>query len=255
MFGKQVCDCQDVATIITAMTDSEEPFVRQTVEAVLLDPCIGQVVLCVEQSNTWIGTILGKLLQDPRLEIVRMPMAFLGAVRNQALEYVKLPWVAYCDGDDIWCEGKTLHQRSWADVTNSDFVGADHYLINEDARVCAFALARNIPMPSSWFVRTEVMKQHPFQDSLSTGEDGEWWIRTNSLIRKVRCPKMLLRYRVRSGSLSSNTPSKKRKAKIVAFASLPILREMTLFITWCAWLSTRRKEYIWLEEWGQQICE
>ena len=247
MFDEQKCNSQDVTAVITAMTDSEQPFLYQTVNAVIADPYIGQIILCVEERNTWVTTTLGTLAQDPRLEIVQMSMAFLGAVRNQALEYVKLPWVAYCDGDDIWCRDKTRNQRLWADATKSDFVGADHYLVNEKGRVCAFALAQNIPMPSSWLVRTEVMKQYPFQDSLSAAEDGEWWIRTGGLIHKARCPKMLLKYRVCSGNLSSNTLSKRHKARVVAFASLPILREIVLFSTGCLWLSTRRKECVCLE--------
>jgi glycosyltransferase involved in cell wall biosynthesis len=243
---------RDVAAIITAMTDGERPFLCQTVEAVIADPNIGQIVLCVEENNTWVETALKTFIENPRLLIVRMGMAFLGAVRNRALEYVKMPWVAYCDGDDTWCRDKIRAQRSWASATASDFVGADHCLINEKGNVCAFALARNIPMPSSWLVRTEIMKRYPFRDSLSTVEDGEWWIRTNGLVQKARCPKILLKYRIRSGSLSSNTPSKRRKAKIVALASLPIVREVVLVLTWCLWLMTRRENYIWLEEWGQQ---
>lgn len=251
MFVAQKDNHQDVAAIIIAMTDGEQPFLFQTVEAVITDTSIGQIVLCVEEKNAWVDTTLGTLTEDPRLVIVRMQMAFPGAVRNRALAYVEMPWVAYCDGDDVWCMGKTHVQRSWADITGSDFVGADHYLINENDKVCAFAFARNIPMPSSWLVRVEIMKQYPFKDSLLTAEDGEWWIRTNGVVRKARCPKMLLKYRIRSGSVSSNTSSKRRKARIVAFASLPILREIVLLVTWCIRLTTRREEYIWLEEWGK----
>lgn len=251
MRRKPKCDNQDVAAIVTAMTDGEQPFLYRTVDAVLSDPGIGQVVLCVEEKNTWVDASLGKLIQDPRLEIVRMPMAFLGAVRNQALDYVQLPWVAYCDGDDVWCNGKTFRQQNWAEQTDSDFVGTDHYLTNENGKICAVALARHIPMPSSWMVRTEVMKQYPFDGSLSTGEDGEWWVRTSDAIRKVRYPITLLKYRIRSGSLSSNTASKRRKAKIVAWASLPLLREIVLLCTGCIWLFTRQNQYVWLDEWGQ----
>lgn len=252
MLDEQRGNYQDVAAIITAMTDSEEPFLFETVEAVLADPSIGQVILCVEEKNTWVDRVLDNIFTEgPRLEIVHMPMAFPGAVRNSALDYVKMPWVAYCDGDDMWCKGKTFAQRLWADTTKSDFVGADHSLINEDSKVCAFALARNIPMPSSWLVRTEIMEQYPFKDSLPLAEDGEWWIRTRDVVRKSRCPKILLRYRVRSGSVSSNTPSKKRKARIVSLASLPILKEIILLFTWCIWLATRQKEYVWIKAWGQ----
>jgi hypothetical protein len=40
---------QDVAAIVTATTDSEQPFLFETVRAILSDPGIGQVVLCVER--------------------------------------------------------------------------------------------------------------------------------------------------------------------------------------------------------------
>ncbi len=252
MLDGHKCNNQDVAAIITGMTDAEKPFIFETVEAVLADPGIGQVILCVEENNSWIDITIRTLKEDPRLIIVRMPMAFLGAVRNRALDYVKMPWVAYCDGDDIWCIGKTLAQLAWAKTTKSDFVASDHYLVNEGGKICAYAFAQHLPMPSSWLVRTEVMKQYPFQDSLSTAEDGEWWIRTNNIVRKVRYPKTLLKYRIRTGSLSSNTPSKRRKAKVVAFASLPIFREIILALTWCIWLITRREDYIWLKEWGEK---
>ena len=252
MLDENQDNCQDVAAIITAMTDGEEPFLFETVEAVLADPVIGQVVLCIEEKNAWIDRVIGSLNEDLRLEIVREPTAFPGAVRNSALKYIKMPWIAYCDGDDVWCEGKAFIQRRWADATKSDFVGADHVLINEDSQVRAFALARHIPMTSSWLIRTETMRQHPFQNSLLSAQDGEWWIRTRNIVRKSRCPKILLKYRVRSGSVSSSSPSKKRKTRIVSLASLPILRGVILFFTWCLWLATRQEEYVWLKVWGQQ---
>lgn len=252
MLSKQGRVAQDVAAIITAMTDKEQPFLHRTLEAVLAEPEIGQVVLCIEEKNTWVDATLGTLKDDPRLEIVRIPMSFSGEARNKGLEPVRLPWVAYCDGDDVWCKGKTFEQRAWANKTNSDFVGADHYLMSEEDKICAFAFARNIPMTSSWMVRTEVMRQHPFDGSLPILEDGEWWTRTTPVVRKARCPKMLLKYRVRSGSLSSGTPSKRRKAKVMVFASLPILRQVILLLTWCIWQFTRRRDYIWLESWGQE---
>jgi Glycosyltransferase like family 2 len=243
---------QVVAAIITAMTDGEQPFLFETIEAVLADLSIGQVILCIEEKNAWVNQVLGTLTEDSRLEIVRMPMAVSPIVRNRALKHVKMAWVAYCDGDDVWCTGKTDAQLSYAETTKSDFVGADHYLMNEKSKVCAFAFARHIPMTSSWLVRTEVMKKYPFNESLLSADDGDWWVRTGDRVRKARCSQTLLKYRVRSGSLSSSTPSKRRKAKIVNLASLPILREIILFLTWCIWLTTRREKYVWLKDWGQQ---
>lgn len=241
---EQKSDSSDVAAIITAMTDSESSFLYNTVEAVLSDPGIGQVILCIEQNNSWINTLLNSLLTDKRLEILRMPLAPPGRIRNEAVRYVKKPWVAYCDGDDIWCRGKTLIQRAYANTKECDFVGIDHYLTDENGKVCAIALAKYIPMPSSWMIRTKVMREYPFNESMRTAEDGEWWWRTNYIIRKARCPKLLLKYRVRSKSMSSDTPSKRNKAKLVALASIPLFGKSILFLSYCIWLLNRQEKYL-----------
>lgn len=245
-------DCCHVSAIVTAMTDREQAFVYHTMEAVLSDPGISQVILCIEENNAWLSTTLGLLTEDPRVKIIRLPLAAPGAIRNQALNYVKYPWVTYCDGDDVWCKGKTMIQHIYALQTQCDFVGVDHYLTNEAGKIRAFSLTRYLPLPSAWMVRTEVMKQHPFSETVYQGECAEWWIRTHGIVSKARCPQMLLRYRLRDSSLSTTTPSKQRKVKIVALADNPILRPIILFLTWCAWMSSRQKEYVWCEDWGQQ---
>lgn len=256
MLNKQQNHSQsEVAAIVTAMTDGEKPFVRDAIDSVLSDLGIGQVVLCIEEKNSWLHTVLGSLISDPRLEVIQIPLMPLGVVRNQALKHVRMPWVAYCDGDDVWCRGKTLTQLNYAKVTGSDFVGADHYLTNDKGKICALSPARYLPMPSSWMVRTEVMRQHPFTEapySLSQEESGEWWQRTNGIVSKARCPKMLLRYRIRSNSLSNQTPSMRRKTKVVNLGNVPGLGAIILFITWFIWLFTRKNHYIWHRGWGQQ---
>jgi hypothetical protein len=248
----------EVAAIVTAMTDAEQPFIRDTIESVLADPGIGQVVLCIEQQNTWIHTALGDLMSEPRLEVLQIPLVPPGAVRNQALQQVRLPWVAYCDGDDVWCQGKTLTQLTAAKITGCDFVGADHFLTNDRGKIRACAPARSLPMPSSWMVRTQVMRQYPFDESpfsLSKEESGEWWIRTSGIVGKARCPKLLLRYRIRPSSLSAETPSMRRKTQIVNLANIPGLGAIILVTTWCVWLFTRKKTYLWNECWGSEALE
>ena len=248
-------DFNDVAAIVTAMTDAEQPFVSDTLKSVLSDPGIAQVILCIAEKNVWIDAVIGNFVTDPRLEIVRLPLKPLGAIRNKALTYVKEAWVAYCDGDDVWSKGKTKIQRTCASVTGCDFVGADHYLTNQEGKIRAFAPAHYIPMPSSWMVRTEVMKLHPFTEepfSLRQEESGEWWIRTSGIVKKVRCPKMLLRYRIRFNSLSANTSSMQRKAKIIALAKIPVLGAIIFCATGCMWLFSRRQEYIWQPDWGPE---
>ncbi len=245
-------EAQGVSAVITAMTNKEEPFVHDTVEAVLADEGIVQVVLCIEEKNTWIESALGMLSTDGRLEIIRLPLAPPGAIRNKALKLVRMPWVAYCDGDDVWCKGKTLIQKAcFMNLADCDFVGADHYLTNDSGKIRAFATARYLPMPSSWMVKTEVMRRHPFNESIYEGECGEWWSRTHGIVSKVRCPKMLLRYRIRASSLSASTPSMGRKAKIVRLANIPVIGQMILLASWSFWFFSRQKEYVWYKGWAE----
>lgn len=248
-FLNETCN---VTAIVTAMTEAEQQFLFDTLGAVMSDARIAQVILCVEEHNTWLSAILGDRLNDPRLEVMRLPLAFVGSIRNQALTRVRTPWVAYCDGDDLWCAGKISQQYLLAKANHCDFVGADHYLVNEGGDICAFALSRYIPMPSSWLVRTEIMKRYPFDESLRTGSDGEWWLRTHGLVKKLRCPKVLLKYRVRSGSLSQETSSKQRKTKFVTFASQPLIKGVIYCFSWCIWKMTQHHEYIWLKQWGSE---
>jgi glycosyltransferase involved in cell wall biosynthesis len=203
------------------------------------------VIVCIQDSNAWIDEVLASVQVDPRLQILRLPLLPPGVVRNQALDHVQTEWVAYCDGDDVWCKGKTLTQRAHALENKYDFVGGDHYLTDEPGRVRAVALAMYLPMTSSWMARTKIMREHPFEEEkhLSRIEDHNWWFKTGDAIRKGRCPQLVLRYRVRPVSLSTAEPSKARKVRAVALASIPVVGLGVLVLTWCAWLVNRRKYY------------
>lgn len=240
----------EVAAVVTAMTDGEAPFLAETLQAILQERHVGQVVVCVAVGNTWINDVVQQGGADPRIEVIAMPLMPPGAVRNEGVRHVRLPWVAFCDGDDVWCPGKVGRQLAVARRVGADIVGADHCLTDEQGRVRAVALARHLPMTSSWLVRTELMRAHPFDVTLHTAEDGEWWIRTAPFAPRARCAQVLLRYRVRAGSLSSSTPSKQRKGRIVALAGWPLVGPAVLGATWLLWWATRRERYGWCSAWG-----
>ena len=234
------------------MTDGEQPYLKQCLAAVLQESSVGQVVVCIEQSNTWLESILTKL-QDDRIEPLFLPMMIASAVRNKGVEVAKFEWVAFCDGDDVWKEGKTKAQLSYAEQYQAQFVGADHVLIDEAGKMKAYALAKYIPMPSSWLVRTEVMRDFPFDEQVVTGQDGVWWQATDQHITKVRCPHHFLCYRVRTQSLSSSEPSKIRKVKVVQYAGLPGIGYLIRKVTYLLWYFNRSKKYIWHEaDWGKR---
>jgi len=235
----------DVTAVVTAMTDGERPHLPACLNAIIADPGIARVLLCVQDSNTWIDEMLKSVGPDSRIEVLRMSMDPAGAVRNEAVKHVETEWIAFCDGDDVWCEGKTAIQRHHADEQNADFVGGDHYLTDEAGRVRAVALAKYLPMTSTWMVRTSIMQQYPFkwEKKFNGIEDHQWWFDTMNVIKKDRCPRLLLKYRVRGFSLSSFEPSKARKARVVSFASKPVIGWAVFILTGCLWLVNRSKSY------------
>ena len=241
----------EVSVIVTAMTDGEKPFLFEALESVLQDPIINKVVLCIDKDNDWIDIILGSFLNDKRLDIYRIPKMRIACVRNLAIDRIETPWVAYLDGDDVWCKGKTSIQLNYAIQKGADFVATGNYIIDENSKLCAVSLSFFIAMPSSWLVRTELMKKYKFNEQLITGSDGEWWAKTNSFITKVKCPKLLMRYRVRSESVSASSFSKIRKHRTVDLSRIPVLGIGVLVVTYLIWIATRYNNYRWKPSWSR----
>jgi len=235
----------DVTAIVTCMTDAERPFLAACLNSVLSDPGIARVMVCIQSSNTWIDDVMESIGEDARLQILRMTIDSPGAVRNEAVKHVETEWIAFCDGDDVWCKGKTAVQLAHAKAKGADFVGGDHYLTDEAGRIRAVALAKYLPMPSSWLVRTRVMQEYPFRGEKEFHglEDHHWWFDTKNTVKKDRCPKLVLKYRVRGVSLSNFEPSKARKARVVAWASKPVIGWAVFVLTGCLWFINRSKSY------------
>lgn len=217
-----------VTAVITAMTDGERPYVDAAISVASSDPCIRQIIVCVSEDNHWIGNPEG-------VELLLLPLMPVGAVRNRAVERARYPWVAFCDGDDFWLPDKTSVQLRAAE-SGASFIGACHYLIDEDGVTRANGFAKIIPMPSSWLIRRSLMLEIPFNESITQGDDVEWWGRAKHCHR-ARCPERLIKYRVREVSLSRATFTKKRKLFFVKLAQKPLLGLPIYFLTWLRWLS------------------
>jgi glycosyltransferase involved in cell wall biosynthesis len=228
------------------MTDAERPYIEDAINSVVNQTYRCELVVLLNDQSVLFDDLYKKY---PEINFIKSPIRPLGEMRNFGLNYVETEWVAYLDGDDIWYPNKIKEQLSCAKMSNADFVGCDHYLISEGGVRCACSVSHNIPMPSSWLVKRELMSERKFSNARIC-EDGEWWVKNIKSIGAVRMPNLGLGYRVRGNSLSNNTSSKKRKWLMVRFASVPILREFIFTATWIVNRSTRSNYYKWLDEWG-----
>lgn len=241
-----------VSAVVSCMTASEFPFLRETLDA-LVDQ-VDQVILCIDERFENFEEQHGlDRYKNVKFDLLRMPLRPLGEVRNRGIQLVEHEWTALCDGDDVWCDGKIRRQLELLEATGSQFCGCDHILIDQDGLGRVRALSRFIPMPSSWIAKTELFKDYPFDAVRRMTEDGEWWIRTNNACKKVRLAEPYLLYRVRGGSLSSQFASKKRKTLLVRIAKIPVLGIVLKSCAWVAWRMTRADSYVWHPNWSKPL--
>jgi glycosyltransferase involved in cell wall biosynthesis len=236
----------EATAIVTCMTDAERPFMKDTLASVVSQTAPCETIVVVEAANDWIEELCAPF---SGVEILRRPIGPPGDCRNSGVAAAKTEFVAFLDGDDVWLPTKIEKQLNVIERGERDFVGVDHMLMTEGGAVFAYALARNIPMTSSWMVRREVMLRRPFDPGLWVGEDGAWWIDTLEEVEKWRIPEPLTHYRVRGGSLSGATRSKRRKAAIAQLSALPLARPLLMAATWALHSVTERETYLPLNEW------
>lgn len=236
----------EVTAIVTCMTDAERPFLREALQSVRDQSVSCETILVVLESNAWIDEIA---MEFPGLDVLRRPPGWEGAARNSGIAAAATEFVAFLDGDDVWLPAKTEKQLNFLQAGPRDFVGVDHALMTENGTVFAYALARHLPMPSSWMLRRETALRYPFEPDVPVGADGVWWLATWHTVHKFRIPEPLIRYRVRGQSRSAATASKRRKLALSKLSFLPTTRPMLLAATYALHRLGRRPDYVPAKDW------
>jgi glycosyltransferase involved in cell wall biosynthesis len=220
------------------MTDAERPFLAESLRSVQDQTVPTQIILCVADNNKWVDEVLAEL--RPRIELMRLPLAWLGLIRNTAVSAVQSDLVAFLDGDDLWAPAKLRKQIDSLTAHNLDVVGSKHILIRDDGTPFFFGFAKNIPMPSSWLGSTATFLERPFE-SVQVGEDVLLWERLKTEVRCGILDDFLIRYRVREGSLSSMTPTKQRKLAYARRSRVPGVRPLLLGASYAANIELRMR--------------
>lgn len=236
----------EVTAIVTCMTDAERPFLRETLQSVRNQTTPCETIVVVLGSNTWIDDLAAEFSS---LQVLRRPPGWPGAARNSGIAAATTEFVAFLDGDDVWLPAKTAAQVAFLRAGRRDFVGVDHMLMTEEGKVFAYALARHLPMTSSWMVRRETILRYPFDPYVLVGEDGAWWLATWNTVRKFRLAEPLIRYRVRRRSTSTAASNKRRKLALSNLSAVPTARPMLLAATYALHRLSRRPDYVPAKDW------
>lgn len=236
-----------VSVIVTSLTDAEQPYLEAAIRSVLNQKHVVEILVGLRDGSSVFEEIISRY---DSVRFIRFPLLPVGVVRNMLVLQATGEWVAFLDGDDIWCDGKIEAQLGFAKRSKLDFVGTDHLLVSEENVACARNISINVAMPSSWLVRREIMLTHRFGDP-HTGSDINWWRDHSGLIRAGRLPLPLLRYRVRRVSLSTAKASKRNKLLVAKTASIPLVRPLVLGGTWLLNRLRRSERYVWnVRDWG-----
>jgi glycosyltransferase involved in cell wall biosynthesis len=204
---------ESVTAVITCMTEPELPFLREAVLSVKgqTQPC--RMRLYVPEDETSVEAVLGSAADG--IEIRRVPLRPPGIVRNAAVDEVETEWVAFLDGDDVWLPRKVETQLAYAHQHDRIALGARHLLVREDGKPFFYGFAREMPMPSSWLIRRELLLEERFSDRL-VFEDAELWQRFRGRTTPVTLKEHLIHYRVRRVSLSTPGSFEKRRKYVFA---------------------------------------
>lgn len=230
-------------------------------------------------------------LLDERIRVLHREKAGgVASARNFGVENAVGSWVAFLDADDEWLP--TALQDRWALVAqypDAEWIGADHVLFWDDGEVenegffasrerprqClqeAFEKGRPVVLQSpviaflkampAWtgtvFVKKSVFEQvGGFDPRFKQAEDNHLWLRLAACTDYIFLPKVIARYRQRSGSLTSTSDS----SYFWDYKMLLDLRKQAQFLDYKSNISERilsdLKKDVWfqrgIEKWSKAL--
>lgn len=161
--------------------------------------------------------------EDARFHLIRTSNRGISLSRNTAVTHSTAPWIAVCDGDDLWLPEKLAVQaqfiQDWKAVEPLVAVGTAGYFINasgerySDIDPPYQPWPAGLPQPdestevlvinSSVVFRREVFEQAGrYRAEYKTSEDLDMWLRLREIGALVNLPERLTEYRMHGSNLS-----------------------------------------------------
>jgi teichuronic acid biosynthesis glycosyltransferase TuaG len=155
--------------------------------------------------------------KDARIKLIRFDANQGAAVaRNRALAEARHPLVAFLDSDDVWLPRKLERQLAFMLGGNHPITFSSYALINEDGTPYGRVVRAPHAVDRCEYLKTTIIGcSTAIVDRRQTGnftfanlrtrQDTHLWISLLSRVKEARgLDEVLVHYRVRSGSISSN---------------------------------------------------
>ena len=159
--------------------------------------------------------------QDARIRLIKNSIPGIVGALNLGLKEASNDWIARFDVDDKYEPNRIEEQRASISsnvigvFSDYDFFSEDvPYLgiipsaINSDAVAISLVSSQRTPHPSILFNKLSVLDVGGYQQKDFPAEDLSLWLRMSRIGKLVSIPKVLLHYRISSGSVTGT----KRKA-------------------------------------------
>jgi glycosyltransferase involved in cell wall biosynthesis len=188
-------------------------------------------VLVVDDGSTDGTGDVARSFADPRVRVRRYPNGGLSAARNRGVRDTVGELVAFLDGDDAWTADKLELQVAALDADPAAGVayswtlvvdGAGRYLFPfEPVRAAGdvypeLLVSCFVASGSNALVRRALLDDvGPFDETLRSCEDWEFWLRAAPRWPFVLVPRYQVLYRLSAGSLSSDLDAVERDNRLV----------------------------------------
>jgi glycosyltransferase involved in cell wall biosynthesis len=233
----------DVAVVIP--TRNRRPYVVQAVQSALAQRGRTVEVHVVSDGSSDDTVAALASLHDNRLAVTsRTTSHGVAATRNEALERVSAPWVAFLDDDDLWAPtwldaALTAATSVGARVAYGGIVELDRhrravgarYAANPDTVQDALRAGNALGGPSAVVMQTDLVRRAGgFDPDYSALADWELWLRLAPDTTFAAVPELLIGYTLHEGNMHMVAPRgvleecERLQARYPGLEQVPILR-------------------------------
>jgi glycosyltransferase involved in cell wall biosynthesis len=203
---------------------NDERFLREAVDSILAQTFADFELLAIDDGSADESGAILNSYRDPRVRIATNE-ANLGLTRslNIGLDRATGEFIARMDADDVAERNRLQRQIDFLDVhPDVGLLGTGRTLIDESGNTIAAASATSGSLRVLWkmllgngfahptvVLRRSVLERHRlrYDESFTTAQDYELWVRMLAHTRGDNIPDPLVRYRVRGGSISGTRKS------------------------------------------------
>jgi len=217
---------EDLVSVIIPVY-SYQPYLIDSIRSIMNQSYKNLEIIIVSDDKECLVNDVISSLNDTRIKLIKGPGKGLPAALNKGIMEATGTFLARMDSDDIALKDKFVKQldflkKNKLDIcgTNIKTIGSTNYLINfpeKDIDIKYYTLFGSPMAHPSVIGKISSFREHLYNESFSSAEDYELWVRmAKSGIKFGNLQEPLLLYRVHSAQASKNSDEQVRNCLAIA---------------------------------------